>query len=215
MSARAHRDTPASAIFISHIEMMLLPWWAWALIVLVILGVAVGMWMWVSQMISSNGPKGVVPVPIVLDEYAGKWYEVARLENWFETGCTAVTAEYAANADGSVAVTNTCFKSGGVGEPNVANGRAVLNANGTLSVAFPAAFPISYGNYTCVYRADDAAGRWQTSAVVNSDLAMAWILDRRAQVPVADFDAARAALAAAGVNVDKLVHIIQPFRAER
>lgn len=41
-------------------------------------------------------------------QYLGKWYEIARLPQVFEKGCTAVTAEYSLNDDGSVKVFNSC-----------------------------------------------------------------------------------------------------------
>ncbi len=40
--------------------------------------------------------------------YLGKWYEIARLPQIFQPGCTQVTAEYSLNDDGSVKVFNTC-----------------------------------------------------------------------------------------------------------
>jgi apolipoprotein D and lipocalin family protein len=48
-------------------------------------------------------------VPFVdVNQYLGKWYEIARLPQIFQPGCTAVTAEYSLNDDGSVKVFNFC-----------------------------------------------------------------------------------------------------------
>ena len=43
-----------------------------------------------------------------LDRYLGKWYEIARLNQAEQDNCTATTAEYSRNADGSVRVFNSC-----------------------------------------------------------------------------------------------------------
>lgn len=43
-----------------------------------------------------------------VNQYLGKWYEIARLPQIFQPGCTAVTAEYSLNDDGSVKVFNFC-----------------------------------------------------------------------------------------------------------
>ena len=71
--------------------------------------------------------------------YAGRWYEIARFPNGFETDCVAVTATYAANGDGSLKVTNRCRKKAFDGPEEVAEGRArVVDAatNAKLAVTF-------------------------------------------------------------------------------
>jgi len=48
-------------------------------------------------------------VPFVdVGQYLGKWFEIARLPQIFQPGCTAVTAEYSLNEDGTVKVFNFC-----------------------------------------------------------------------------------------------------------
>lgn len=70
-------------------------------------------------------------VPSVdLDRYAGLWYEIARYPNGFERNCTGVTAEYGLNSDGTVLVTNTCFKGSLDGEKTVAEGKAPHRGGG-------------------------------------------------------------------------------------
>jgi apolipoprotein D and lipocalin family protein len=43
-----------------------------------------------------------------VNQYLGRWYEIARLPQIFQPGCTAVTADYSLNDDGSVKVVNFC-----------------------------------------------------------------------------------------------------------
>jgi apolipoprotein D and lipocalin family protein len=74
-----------------------------------------------------------------LDRYAGRWYEFARLPNWFERDCHGVTAEYARKPNGEISVVNTCRKGGPAGPVDRIEGRArVVDAatNAKLQVAF-------------------------------------------------------------------------------
>lgn len=51
------------------------------------------------------------PMPRVdVARYMGRWYEIARYPKWFERDCHGVTADYTLQADGTVAVINTCRK---------------------------------------------------------------------------------------------------------
>ncbi len=45
---------------------------------------------------------------VEIGRYLGKWFEIARLPQIFQPGCTSVTAEYSQNDDGSVKVVNFC-----------------------------------------------------------------------------------------------------------
>jgi apolipoprotein D and lipocalin family protein len=52
-------------------------------------------------------PEGVSPVTgFELTRYLGRWYEIARLDHWFEQGLENVFAEYRLRDDGGVAVIN-------------------------------------------------------------------------------------------------------------
>jgi apolipoprotein D and lipocalin family protein len=58
-------------------------------------------------------PVRVAP-SVDLARYAGKWYEIARLPNWFQRACSSdTTATYTLRPDGKVDVLNTCRKSDG------------------------------------------------------------------------------------------------------
>ena len=55
-------------------------------------------------------PKGVHPVrEFDLEQYLGKWYEIARLDHSFERGLDRVTAEYSLREDGGIRVINKGF----------------------------------------------------------------------------------------------------------
>ncbi len=58
-------------------------------------------------------PDPEVVSQVDLDQYAGKWFEVAHSPNFFQRKCVSSTAEYQLLAPGKVSVYNTCFKANG------------------------------------------------------------------------------------------------------
>jgi len=92
-------------------------------------------------------PEAVKPViNFELNNYLGKWYEIARLDHSFERGLEKVTAEYSLLEDGGVKVTNRGFSSE-KNKWNEAVGKAffVREANeGHLKVSFFGPFYSSY-----------------------------------------------------------------------
>jgi apolipoprotein D and lipocalin family protein len=49
-----------------------------------------------------------------LDRYTGRWFEIAKIPNRFQSQCISdTTARYTRNADGSIAVVNRCQTRGG------------------------------------------------------------------------------------------------------
>lgn len=78
-------------------------------------------------------------VPYVeVSQYLGTWYEIARLPQIFELGCTGVTAAYSLNADGSVKVVNTCrfLKTDGIPITITGNAVPIDDTNSKLDVTF-------------------------------------------------------------------------------
>lgn len=62
-----------------------------------------------SNMVNFNKPIKTAK-HVDLEKYVGKWYEICRLPNFFERGCTHVTAEYDINCDGTIQVVNSCIR---------------------------------------------------------------------------------------------------------
>ena len=59
---------------------------------------------------STNAPDGITAVTsFEITRYAGKWYEIARLDHSFERELTDVSANYRQQDDGSVEVINRGF----------------------------------------------------------------------------------------------------------
>ncbi|WP_340481319.1 lipocalin family protein [Vibrio anguillarum] len=92
-------------------------------------------------------PESVKPVSdFELNNYLGKWYEVARLDHSFERGLSQVTAEYRVRNDGGVSVLNRGY-SEEQGEWKEAEGKAYFvnsPTDGYLKVSFFGPF---YGSY--------------------------------------------------------------------
>ena len=57
-----------------------------------------------------TAPKGTQPVkPFDAQKYLGKWYEMARLDYFFERNLDNVTAHYSLNDNGTIKVVNRGF----------------------------------------------------------------------------------------------------------
>ncbi len=82
-----------------------------------------------------------------LNRYTGKWYEIARYPNWFQSGCASSMAEYTANADGTIGVFNTCLAADGSVKSTIQGTARVVDqsTNAKLKVTFPSIpFPADY-----------------------------------------------------------------------
>ena len=127
---------------------------------------------------STAPPAGVTVVsPFDLNRYAGKWYEIARLDHSFERGLSDVSASYQQQADGSVQVINRGYNSQR-GDWKQVTGRALFTGEAqraSLKVSFFGPF---YGGYHVV--ALDPQYRW--SMVIGPDRDYLWILARDKQL---------------------------------
>ena len=113
-------------------------------------------------------PDKVAPVsPFSIEQYQGKWYEIARLDHSFERGLDNITADYTINDDGSVTVLNRGFNS----EENKwseAQGTAKFvdsNDVGHLKVSFFGPFYSSY----IVFKLDQQTYQYEYVSGYNND----------------------------------------------
>ena len=111
-----------------------------------------------------------------INKYLGRWYEIARYPNWFQTDCYAVTADYTLTEDGSsIKVVNRCKDRQLNGEMRKAVGIAHVhdsNTNAKLKVTF---FWPFYGNYWIVDLGDD----YEYAVVSEPKRQYLWILSRK------------------------------------
>lgn len=124
-------------------------------------------------------PGSVKPVAnFELDNYLGKWYEIARLDHSFERGLTQVTAEYSLRRDGGVLVLNRGFSQAN-NEWQEAEGKAYFvnsNSEGYLKVSFFGPF---YGSYV-VFELDEKDYQYAFISGPNTDYL--WLLARTPSV---------------------------------
>ena len=87
-------------------------------------------------------------VPYVnLSRYVGKWYEIAHYPTPFQANCASSTADYTANADGTIGVFNTCLAADGSVVSTIDGSASVADptTNAKLTVTFPSVpFPADY-----------------------------------------------------------------------
>lgn len=119
-------------------------------------------------------PKNITPINnFNSDKYLGEWYEIARLDNWFEKNMTNVSANYSLREDGGIKVVNRGYdnekqawqesigKAYFIGSPDIA----------ALKVSFFGPF---YGGYNIVKIDDD----YQVALIAGSSDEYLWILAR-------------------------------------
>ncbi len=116
-----------------------------------------------------------VPQPkqaVDIEKYLGKWYEVARYENWFEKGCAAPSANYLRRDAEIINITNSCIKDG---KTDTAEGKAKIVANSNNSKLKITFFgPFYLGDYWILEHAAD----YSWSIVGEPSGRYLWILTR-------------------------------------
>lgn len=106
-----------------------------------------------------------------LSRYLGEWYEIARLDNWFERGLCRVYARYGRNEDGTISVTNGGYDMQ-TGERREARARAVVgDAPNHLKVYF---VPLVYGRYEIAFLDE----HYSRAVVTGGSLKYLWLLAR-------------------------------------
>ena len=152
---------------------------------------------------STRPPPGVTPVtPFDAQRYAGRWYELARLDHAFERGMTDVSASYTLQADASLRVVNRGYAPA-AGQWREAVGKALFTGaptTGSLKVSFFGPF---YGGYHVA--ALDPDYRW--ALVVGPDTGYAWILTRDKRIAPAQQGAIVAKARALGVDTAALIWV--------
>ncbi len=127
-------------------------------------------------------PAGIAPVAnFDINQYLGRWYEIARLDNLFQRGLEQVMATYSLRKDGSICVENTGWY-GQTGQQKTVTGKAKFVADekiGHLKVSFWGPF---YSSYVVFYLAND----YSVAMVCGSGRSYCWILARSPILSSAD-----------------------------
>ena len=112
------------------------------------------------------------------ERYAGIWYEIARLPNWFEREMSDVQAEYTLRPDGTINVVNRGIRDGQEKETRgiARKDESYPPSVGELEVSF---FRPFYGKYRIIYLNDDSTVAMVTSGTMD----YFWILSRTPDLP--------------------------------
>ena len=112
-------------------------------------------------------------------KFSGLWYEIARVENKFQTSCVASSVEYVLEDDGTYNVFNRCFENELNGKLIEYNGFAKLEDN-QLYMRY---FFIFRSSYNIEYIND-----YKTAVVANSDYSNLWIMSRALSINKDELD---------------------------
>jgi apolipoprotein D and lipocalin family protein len=138
-----------------------------------------------------------------VENYMGKWYEIARLPNRFEDGLKCVTAEYSLRDDGKITVVNKGHQIENPEKVSSISGVARIpdpDKPGQLKVQF--FWPFS-GNYYII-KVDE---QYQLALVGDPSRKYLWILAREKQIDESDFQRLSDLAAEKGFATGKLIHV--------
>jgi apolipoprotein D and lipocalin family protein len=148
-------------------------------------------------------PEGIKPVSeFDVNRYIGKWFEIARLDNWFEQGLEQITAEYTLRPDGGVDVINSGYNPKD-GERKYATGKAYFIGDpkvGSLKVSFFGPF---YGGYHII--ALDKVN-YNYALIAGSDREYLWILARQPNLQTDVLQELKNQARALGFKTEKLIY---------
>lgn len=131
-----------------------------------------------------------------LQDFMGRWYEIARFDHRFERGMTNVTADYTLQSDGMVEVVNEGDRAGKL---HRSVGRAKTTPqSGRLRVSF---FWLFYSDYNVLEMGD--GGEW--ALVGSRSPQYLWILSRTPTLPDSTIKYIVGQAAKRGYNVNNLI----------
>lgn len=153
---------------------------------------------------SPRKPLELVP-QLDLDRYLGRWYEIARFDQWFEKDLFGTTATYSLRKDGKIAVVNAGRKGsldGKLKEAHAVAWRPDEAIPGALKVSF---FPFTSGDYLVFALGGDY--RW---ALVGDDSrSYLWFLSREPEVSDGLYAEMKELAVAQGYDLSRLVKVAQ------
>jgi apolipoprotein D and lipocalin family protein len=138
-----------------------------------------------------------------LNRYLGQWYEIAKIPNRFQRQCVSDTsANYARNADGTIAVVNRCRTRDGQFDEARAMARVIdPRTNARLKVSFFSLLgwrPI-WGDYWVLALGPD----YDYAMVGEPGRHYGWILARTPRLPAATRDRINLQLRALGYQPEQ------------
>ncbi len=133
---------------------------------------------------ADNVPKLRTVSQVDLNQYLGRWYEIAKFPNSFQKNCVNAMADYSLRDDGGIAVLNSCAKVSN-GEIKTASGIAWVvdrTTNAKLKVTFLPQWirwtGIGVGQYWVI----DLGPNYEYSVVSEPSRKYLWILSRTSKM---------------------------------
>jgi len=128
--------------------------------------------------------------------FSGKWYEIARIDSWFESGCKNSIAYYRFSED-KISIVNTCDRNGTVSR---IEGYAYPVDPKTDNASFYVRFPFSFRNqYNIVYYKKGIA------FVTNDNFSYFWVLSRKRKISNDKIDVTIKKIKEYPIDHDKLI----------
>ncbi|MEZ5017791.1 MAG: lipocalin family protein [Flavipsychrobacter sp.] len=153
----------------------------------------------VAVLLSSCTMKDLKTVKYVdVEQYLGKWYEIASFPQSFQKGCSCTTAEYSMNDNGSLKVINSCNVEG---KRKTVTGKAFVKdkkSNAKLAVQF---FWPFRGKYWIIELADN----YSYAVVGHPNRKYLWILSRTPEMDKELYEQLLQKVSAKGFDTNKLV----------
>jgi len=154
-------------------------------------------------LVSCTGiPKGMQAIDdFEASRYMGTWYEIARLDHYFERGLENISATYTLRDDGSIDIVNK-GRNTESDEWKIANGKAYFidrPNKGRLKVSFFGPF---YESYNIIALDKDNYSYAMVTGPTKSNL---WILSRTKQLHKKIFDELLATAKKQGFATDELI----------
>ncbi|MCF8474087.1 MAG: lipocalin family protein [Emcibacter sp.] len=148
-------------------------------------------------------------VPYVdLKKYTGEWFEIARIDHWFQKGCVNSKATYIIRDDGDIDVINQCWIGSEQGKMKEAKGRAWVvdkKSQSKLKVQFPLSaikLPFLAGNYWIIALDED----YQYVMIGEESRKYLWILSRNKPLPAEILESLVEKAKVLGFPVEELIY---------
>lgn len=140
-----------------------------------------------------------------IQQYMGKWYEIARFEQSFQKGCVYTTAEYTLRPNGKVDVLNTCRLENGIVRQGKAIGHVVdKKTNSKLKVSFVPFFN-RFGLFAGDYWIIGLGDKYEYAIVASPDRQSLWFLSRSPAISDEMYDILLKKASSQGFDVRRLM----------
>lgn len=153
--------------------------------------------------LACNSAPAVETAPSVdLEQFQGKWYEVAHLPRPTQADCTGTTATYTKNQDGTLAFVHECTLTDGTYHGATATASVADKSN-------PAKLQVDFGGYLGDYWIIDVAPDYRYAVVGHPSRDYLWILSRTPSLSADDTAAVLAHAKAQYFDTSKLEYTPQ------